>query len=89
MKFCPINILQHSLAQVQHVLNYMHKADLLHCSAGTFDIFDPKISELLPYRNLVQLYVFHKNYEEQNNKRSLKLQIVILHQLNQLVYLKF
>ena len=29
-----------------------------------------KISELLPYRSLVQLYVFHKNYEEQNSKRS-------------------
>ena len=43
----------------------MHKADLLHCGAVSFDIFDPKISELLPYRSLVQLYVFHKNYERQ------------------------
>ena len=46
-------------------LNYMHKADLLHCDAGSFDIFEPKIFELLPYRSLVQLYVFHKNYERQ------------------------
>ena len=46
----------------------MHKADLLHCGAGSFDIFVPEISELLPYRSLVQLYVFHKNYEEQTVK---------------------
>ena len=43
----------------------MHKADLLHCGTGSFDIFDPKISELLLHRSLVQLYVFHKNYERQ------------------------
>ena len=68
----------------------MHKADLLHCGADSFDIFDPKISELLPYRSLVQLYVFHKNYERQkkiiqlpnSNSALIGLFKILLHAFN-------